>query len=524
MNPVILTLLVANPAPIERVVVFSDRAEVTRTVEAACSGDKVEVEFPMLPVALDLRTLRAEAGGKAKAMGVVSEVGPVEADRDVRRAELQKALDKVQVRLQEVRDALVGEQERVNDSHHYSELLSAVLGEELRSPKPNPDAWKRALALLEATETDARLKSVGSLAELRKLEREEAQLYRRLSAFDGTAPKEARQAKVAVACQGEGRTVVRLSYVVPGATWHPEYDLRFVTEGSSKVGRGKVELTVGAVIQQATGEDWLKAKIVLSTSKPKLGAEAPEPAPIMVNGYKSSEGQVLVQGTEDRSSLQVGSAAGGGGPQAVTLDDGGKSITLTLPTAIDVFSDGRPYWVPVDEASGNGESFLLTIPKLSPYVYQALKANNPASYPLMEGRVHVYRNGSYVGDTSTKYLGAGEPMELSLGLDEELAVERIDVKTLDRKPGVFSSKIKMERELAIKVTNRAKNAERIEVREQIPVSKDERIAVELGDKTSKGVKVDAERGIVSWVVELSKGQSKRLELSYVILLPESWKM
>lgn len=524
MNTVLLTLLLANPAPIERVVVFSDRAEVTRGQEVECRGEKAEVEFPLLPVALDLRTLRAVAGGKAKALGVVSEVGPVEVDRDVRRAEVQKALDKVQVRLQEVRDALVGEQERVGDAHHYSELLAAVLSEELRSPKPNVDSWKKALGLLETTETESRLRAVGGLAELRKLEREEAQLLRRLSAFDSTSPKEARSAKVAVACGGEGRVRVSLSYVVPGATWHPEYDLRFLTEGGQKVGKGRVELTVGAVVQQATGEDWLKAKLVLSTSKPKLGAEAPEPAPIFVDGYQASDGQVLVQGVEDRSSLSAGGSAGARGPSAVTLDDGGKSITLTLPNPVDVMSDGRPYWMPVDEADGSGESFLLTIPKLSPYVYQAVRTTNPASYPLLEGRVHVYRNSSYVGDTWTKYLGPGENTEVSLGLDEELSVERIDVKALSRKPGVFSSKIKMERELAVKVTNRAMASQKIEIREQIPVSKDERVGVELEEKTSKGAKVDAERGIVSWVVEIGRGASKRLDLAYVILLPESWKM
>ncbi len=68
-----------------------------------------------------------------------------------------------------------------------------------------------------------------------------------------------------------------LSYVVPGATWQSDYDLDFVPQGKAKVGPGVARLTVGAVIRQATGEDWPAARISLSTARPKLGTEAPRP-------------------------------------------------------------------------------------------------------------------------------------------------------------------------------------------------------------------------------------------------------
>jgi hypothetical protein len=40
-----------------------------------------------------------------------------------------------------------------------------------------------------------------------------------------------------------------------------------------------VRLTVGALIKQATGEDWTDARVMLSTARPKLDAEAPIPGP-----------------------------------------------------------------------------------------------------------------------------------------------------------------------------------------------------------------------------------------------------
>jgi len=44
---------------IDKVVVFADRAEVTRAARTGCSGSSVDVVFSMLPMSLDERTLPA---------------------------------------------------------------------------------------------------------------------------------------------------------------------------------------------------------------------------------------------------------------------------------------------------------------------------------------------------------------------------------------------------------------------------------------------------------------------------------
>ena len=60
--------------PIQKVVVYSDRAEVTRTGSATCSKGSAEVLFENLPRILDRRTLRGEAKGKATVIGVDSKL------------------------------------------------------------------------------------------------------------------------------------------------------------------------------------------------------------------------------------------------------------------------------------------------------------------------------------------------------------------------------------------------------------------------------------------------------------------
>jgi len=55
-----------DPAPVDSVVVFADRAEVTRVAQATCKQGSAKVTFPLLPVSLDVRTLRAVASGRAE--------------------------------------------------------------------------------------------------------------------------------------------------------------------------------------------------------------------------------------------------------------------------------------------------------------------------------------------------------------------------------------------------------------------------------------------------------------------------
>ena len=59
-----------------------------------------------------------------------------------------------------------------------------------------------------------------------------------------------------------------------------------------------------------------------------------------------------------------------------------------------------------------------------------MRANikNPAAYPLLEGRVRSYRNGSYVGDSRLRHQGVGAPFEISLGIDEYELAEVIPVR------------------------------------------------------------------------------------------------
>ncbi len=510
---------------VDRVVVYADRAEVTRSMALVCKAGKADAVFERLPTTVDVRTLRAEASGKAKAIGTSSRVVSLEENRDERVAKLRTDLRKLESRIRKLQDERSAIDTRMQALGYYSSYFEQLVTEQARSAKPDVSLWTKVLDTFRKQRLDAAARQRKLKVALRKLNRERELVQRNIQTLSPSSVAEGLRVLVSVDCKGELHPRVSLSYVVPGATWHPEYDLRFVPIGASRVGRGKAELTVGAVVQQSTGEDWSDVRLLLSTAKPKLGSEAPYPARITVDGNKASDQKVLVQATEKRDKLQGPAGITRGGPQSASLEDRGQSFVLKMPRNVTVHSDGRPYWMPVDVISTRAEAKLVTIPKLSRFVYQVVQLKNPAPYPLLAGRVHSYRGGSFMGDAYLEYKAAGEPMEVSLGMDELLKVERKPLEDSDNKPGAFSSTRKLKQAWWIQVTNTARRMERVEVRENIPVSKIADVKVELDkDKTTKGYDLDSHRGFITWSLDIARGGKKSVQLSYTIKLPDDWKI
>ncbi len=510
---------------IESVVVFADRARVTRARTAPCEHGKARAAFDRLPASLDTRTLRGEVREQAEVIGLAGDLVNEQeaADPRARTLETERRKIETEIRAKEASKATIAAE--LEDMGAYGELFAATLTEEIRNPRPNTPAWARTLDAFQ-TRRAARLGEQRQLdIALRAHHLEIDKVDRQFRRLGGGGTRAYRTATVIVDCRTLAEITARVSYVVPGATWQPEYDVDFSARSRGKTGPGTARLTVGAVVRQSTGEDWDGVRLMLSTAKPKLGAEAPQPAPLIVDGYEQNRDRVLVQAQERRDQIHAGGRAGQTGPQAAGLEDKGNAFVLSLPHRVTIAADGRPVWSPVDVIETQATVKLVATPKLDQHVYQVVVLKNPAAYPLIEGRVRGYRGGSYVGDSQLRYRGVGEPFEVSLGLDEELKIERKTLDDKDTNPAFLSSTKHMVSVFRNELTNRAAGSETIELRESIPVSKIDDVKVELlGNRTTSGFQLDPARGFVTWPVVLKSGEKKNVDLGYTIHLPDNWQV
>lgn len=526
-----VVVLVGAPAwaeradPIDRVVVFGDRAQVTRTTEVRCDGGTARATFGPLPAALVERTLRGGAAAPAVAVGVTATRGAKAAEDDAWRGPLDAENERLDAALRALERQVAQTRAEGEDAARFRQLLVQLVGREARAARPETARWGEALDRLRAGEL-ARADTLRDLAEQQAgLQRERALVVRQRSRLASADVDEAYTVQVAVDCAKRDRARVTLSYVVPGATWRPEYDLRFRPK-KGEVGPGEATLGVGAVVQQATGEDWKDVTLVLSSARPWLGVEAPTPAALRVGGDAGPSGKVLVQAREERVRLdRTPTGAAAAGPTGAALNDQGQAVTLTLPHRTAIASDGRPYWSPIDRITARAEAHRVAVPKRSPHVFQVVRLKNPAPYPLLAGRLHTWRGGTFVGTQSLEHTGPGAPLEVSLGTDGAFRVTREVLEDRTREPGFLGSTRTLPRAYALIVRSTAGAPATIEVQENIPVSKVAEVKVELSKKTTTaGYALDPLTGLLTWPVEVKPGGDATVKVGYRIQLPDDWKV
>jgi hypothetical protein len=148
----------------------------------------------------------------------------------------------------------------------------------------------------------------------------------------------------------------------------------------------------------------------------------------------------------------------------------------------------------------------------------------------------VYFGADFLGHAELPSVQPTEELTLHLGADRGVQVERIVLDEVTEKAGLFSSRRTLRQELRFKLKNvngltrDARGKLALVLQESIPRARDERIQVEIDraePDAAEGERWDAlreERGIVSWVVSLARGEERVVELTTEISYPEDMEL
>src|SRR5262249_3808827 len=122
---------------IDSVLVFPDRAEITRIRSAACRDDKTQAVFERLPIGLDALTLRAGTRDGGEAIGLQSET-------DEQNESVEERVRATDEKLRQVRLAVEAEEGHRQsleiarkDLLAFAGVLSATMSEEMRNARAN---------------------------------------------------------------------------------------------------------------------------------------------------------------------------------------------------------------------------------------------------------------------------------------------------------------------------------------------------------------------------------------------------
>jgi uncharacterized protein (TIGR02231 family) len=494
-------------AAIVSVTVYPDRARITRRGSVDLPPGRQKVYFEKLPLQVSADSVRVGGQGPATVLGV-----------DVVRRSHSRPTDPAAAELAERRRELAAElAELADDDAVLAQRLEflAALGE-----RSSP-AFARALATGDAdparvAETAAALADQASEVRARRranarrrqdVEAELAAIDRRTAQPAAAALPDLMAAAVDLEVTGDATVTLELSYLVAGAGWTSVYDVR--------VDGQRLALTWFGLVTQRTGEDWPEGELLLSTARPSGAARVPELTPWYLDRYQPPPPPVAYP----TMAYGAGPMAAPGGPppapaaapvsvapvqEAVaTVEHGVSASTYRAARPVAVPGDGTAHRATVAVVDLDAALDYVTAPVRAAEAHLRATVVNRSQHTLLPGPASVFAGGVFVGRAALDLWAPGEEIELALGVDDRIRVERTMVGRRATKPALGSSR-RREVEYRVLVTNHTSAPARVTVLDQLPVSRDENIAVrELHLHPAPSERT--ELGVLTWRFELPPG-------------------
>ena len=497
---------------VARVVVYPDRAQVTRTQEVQCGAQATQLEFAALPPSADPGSLRAFVSE-----GVVESVDLIEEPRATAFSaevnDLETQLRRLGAQLQALHDAREKAQGLDRLAGNLEAVASNLISGEMQQ-QPDLKSWRAALdQTLKARLLAAQQRSEAGARE-RELQRQGSDARRKLARLGAARSRSERRAQVLVSCPAGHGARVELTYLVGGAFWQPAYEAR--------AEEGTVLLSLFATVRQSTGENWDGAALALSTALPAQDATPPKIAPLLVYAQeREPPKKVLVRRDELQRHAEEG-AAGRTVADGMQAEEQGLSVQLQVKGRSTVSGDGTPARLFVASTRLAAAFAWKTVPRQVPFVFRVADLVNTAPFPLLPGEVDLFRSGAYLGRIPLERVAEGARFHLSFGLEEGVKIKRVVLEEIVRDEGIFKSSRRFRYAYRFEVENHLPRPEQIELAEQVPVSELSDVEVGLEEKTTPGFTRNAGDGIVIWKLPLEAGEKRTLQLAFHVDVPQDY--
>ena len=503
---------------VARVVVYPDRAQVTRVASVPC-GARAAAEFAELPPSADPRSLRAQAGA-ARVEGIeIQERSRSEAFAP-KAAELDLKIRAVLAEQQKVRDGFAKARAQGHTAQQLGGMATGQISRELAQPAPDLKQWGSALGQSLDVRLRAAEREQQAEVRLRELERDLAELIRKRDAYAEASGRIERFAKVLLSCAAGETAQVELTYLVGGAAWSPAYEARAHDDGS---GDGSVDLALFATVTQSTGEAWSQAAVTLSTAIPRQDATPPELVALRIFADpREPPKKVLVRRDEEQRHADDGRASAGELGPGATVAAQGLSVQFVSKDPADVPGDGTPARLKLAQVKLKAAFAWRTLPSQLPYVFRVADLGNGAPFPLLPGPVDLFRKGGLAGHAALERVAEGARFHLAFGLEEQVRVKRVVVEEIARDTGVFSKGRRFRFAYAFELQSFLPGRSEVELSDHLPVSELDDVEVLLDEKTTPGYQLKKDDGIVTWKVKLGPGEKRRVDLVFHVDVPASY--
>ncbi len=520
---------------IARVTVYEDRALVTRLSKTQVAKGVTRIAVEHLPPGLDPASVRARCGA-ARVLGVDLENVHLVRDSREEMKTARAAHDAAKRKLTEAEMTLAEAKDRW-DLFRSMRAKSVEGGERALGGGQGVDvkSMKDLLELVAAQGARARQDVLSAGDDVASAKAVEEAARRRIEELSTGRDRTESRVIVTLEADAAADADISVQYIVAGASWQPVYDLR-VDESF-----GEASLGLGAIVVQKTGEEWKDVALELTTAQPSAGAAPPEPQPwhVYFPQFEVAEGVVT------RHAAPRAKAARGPAPAPAELaadmarledkDDAfaplvrrtGLVVAFQSQLTESISSDGQPSRVVLARFDLTPDVRWTAFPRATNKVFVTAKMTNTSPVALPAGEARVFVGADYVGPMQFKDWGVGKEIDVGLGVDRDVEAERERLKNERSTEGVFSKDSVHASEFRLTVRNHRDRAIDVRLLDQIPVSNDEDLTVEVTSNSLALAKLptrDAEtakaRGVLEWRFPLAAKANQDVRFAFEVRHPK----
>ena len=520
MRPALVALVVAAipalaraapvdaPSKVSAVTVYQGAARVTRTARVHLPAGEVEVRLGGLSTYLSNDTLRVTGKGTARARieGVTVDTETLAKATDAAYQAAEDTLQRLQDQDRALTDRIAAARARLAFVDAFQKGYAGKSAADLPVRSVDPKSLGR-LADFVSTEHQKAAATIraadGKRRDLAQAIRAAAVEVRKLQSKRGVVSK---TAVVTVRVDKPGRFDLEISYLVGGATWTPVWDARLDPV------KDKVALSLYGKVTQNTGVDWPQVTLAVSTARPARGLSVPEldpryvteyqpprplyrehsryapsvarsPAPVATADAASDKDEGLAE-QKRMATIQVVQAK---------VTQGLLSASFTSPHATTVAGNGKAQRAMLASWNLDAKVDRRAAPRRDRSAYLVATATNTTGVPLLPGQASVFLAGELVGHSRLGPVADGDDLKLPFGADDRVKIERRVLERKHAESGLFSKDEVMRYHVRTTVTNLYPHAVKVTLLDQVPVSRDQTIKVELLDKSTKPTSEDKDR-------------------------------
>lgn len=531
---------VKGTSRIDAVTLYPSGAEITRIGKVKVDRGDHTLLFADLPAEAVAASIRVEgkATGKLEIGSVDTRSVSVPRTDDAVAATERRRIEEVIEKLKDDKSGLLAAVLAAETQKKLIENLTQLPGR----PAPangtaaQPD-WGQLFGLIGERAAEAQKTILNTQIKIRDVDRQIKDQEGKLASLAPT--QQARtEVKVSVNAGAPLEAEITIRYQVRNASWTPFYDGRLTT--GTKQQPPKLTLVRRASIQQRTGEVWDNVSLALSTARPAAGTAAPVLSPLVID-FESDVVRPLSRGVlsppppapAGRADLEASAAQDKRAvetyakveEQRATIEVQAFQAVYGIPGRVTVLETGEAKRVQIDDMQLDPALSVRTVPKREEKAYLYAKLNVAKGTPLLPGQISLFRDATFVGNGRLPLLAPGEDHELGFGVDDAVRVKHIVAEEKRGETGIISTSKTDARSYRISVKNLHERPIPVTVLDQLPVSQNADIKVELTGKTAPTKRdVDDKRGILAWDMTLAPDEERSIEFGYRVTWPAAKKV